>query len=83
MRLNDHVLLQYIEAGGMDDFYNLVDERTGVEFVLSVEEAGRLLVGLGWFVKQDPRLAAEVSEAARRAGITATFGFMTGQEVRG
>lgn len=82
MRLNDHVILQYIEAGGRAPFYNLVDEHTGCEFVLEVEEAGRLLIGLGWFVKMDPELAEAVSEAACRAGMTAVFGFLAGQEAR-
>lgn len=75
--MNDHVILQYIEAGGRAAFYNLVDERTGVEFLLEIEEAARLLVGLGFFVKLDPELAEAVSVAAREAGMEATFGYVT------
>jgi pantothenate kinase len=62
MRLNERVLLQYID----DDVYLLIDDITGVEFTLSVAETARLWVGLTYFVQSDHTLRDQVVETLRQ-----------------
>lgn len=64
MRLSEEVILQYIEAGGRDDFYNLV--RLGDEIPLDRLEMARLWVGLTYFVQSDQVLRDQVVEALRQ-----------------
>ena len=63
MRLSEEVIVQYIEAGGRDDFYNLV--RLGDEIPLDRIEMARLWVGLTYFVQSDHVLREQVVEALR------------------
>ncbi len=64
MRLSEEVILQYIEAGGRDDFYNLV--RLGDEIPMTRAEMARLWVGLTYFVQSDPALRDQVIETLRQ-----------------
>lgn len=64
MRLSEETILQYIEAGGRDDFYNLV--RRGDEIPLDRGEMARLWVGLTYFVQVDQVLRDQVVEALRQ-----------------
>lgn len=66
MRLNDHLLLQELGSEG----YVIIDETDGTEMLLAVDEAGRLLVGLGWFAHSDPALDTAAHAAAQEAGFT-------------
>jgi len=63
MRLSEEVVLQFIEAGGRDEFYNLV--RLGDEIPLDRGEMARLWVGLTYFVQSDHVLRDQVVEALR------------------
>lgn len=64
MRLSEEVILQYIEAGGRDDFYNLV--RLGDEIPLDRTEMARLWVGLTYFVQSDQALREQIGETLRQ-----------------
>ena len=63
MRLSEEVILQFIEAGGRDDFYNLI--RLGDEIPVTRAEMARLWVGLTYFVQSDQSLRDQVVEALR------------------
>ena len=66
MRLSERCILQYIEAGGMADFYNLANTDNGAEFELTTTEMAHLFVGLTYFVQSDAELREQVAFALQQ-----------------